>query len=101
VFLLIAPDEFDPPPSDDAGAEDEVSRNSEDRELQTTLRNAAAVGLFVLLAVIILAAVFAPYFDRAPDTTLILGLTGSILGAILMLLGIQTVINRRENGNGK
>ena len=73
-----------------------MTKDVEGRELQTTLRNAAAVGLFVLLAIITLAAVFAPYFDRAPDTTLVLGLTGSILGAILMLLGIQTVINRRD-----
>ena len=97
VILLIAFGILPTLPSEDVPDDDMPTQPERENDLQTSLRNAAAVGLFVLLAVIVTAGVFAPYFtDRTADTTLILGLSGSILGALLMLLGIQTVLNRRE-----
>jgi hypothetical protein len=96
VILLIASAKPSDAPSGDAGLDEDVPPPTPDNDLEQTLRNAAAVGLFLLLAFTIVTSIVAPYFDRSPDTTLILGLVGSILGAMLMLLGIQTVINRRD-----
>jgi VIT1/CCC1 family predicted Fe2+/Mn2+ transporter len=71
-----------------------------ERDLQLLLRNIAAGVLLSLLGVVILMALVVPVVAPAvaQDTTLLLGLSGSLLGALLMLLGLQASLIR---GNGK
>lgn len=74
-------------------------RDDEERELQDLLRAAAAVVLIVLFALVVVVTLVSPYLtDRAPDTTLLLGLSSSALGAALALLGVQVAISRRKDG---
>ena len=79
-----------------------MRRDDEERELQVLLRNVAAVvllALFVLMVVVILLMPFVT--DRSVDTTLLLGLAASVVGAMLTLLGVQVSMDRKKNGNGK
>lgn len=79
-----------------------MRQDDEERELQVLLRNVAAVvllGLFVVMVVVILVMPFVT--DRQVDTTLLLGLTASVVGAMLALLGVQVSMDRKKNGNGK
>lgn len=72
-------------------------RGDEEREIQELLRNVAAGVLLLLLSVLVITAVFTPLVtDRAADTTLLLGLTASLTGALLALLGVQVVLNRKN-----
>jgi hypothetical protein len=76
------------PPDDEEGQE---------RDLQLSLRDAAAVVMLVLIALLVLSVVLDPP-RSAEATTLILGLGASIVGALLMLLGIQVALNRTNGG---
>lgn len=58
----------------------------EERELEDTLRLVAAMVLLALFSLIVFAVLFLP--QRA-ETTLMLGLFASILGAVLPLLGVS------------
>ena len=74
-------------------------QSDEERELQVLLRNAAAIvllGLFVLMVVVILVTPFLS--ERSVDTTLLLGLAASVVGAMLTLLGVQVSLDRKRNG---
>lgn len=72
-------------------------RNDEERELQELLRASAAVVLIVLFALVVVVTLIGPFLsDRAPDTTLLLGLSSSALGAALALMGVQVAISRRK-----
>jgi hypothetical protein len=76
-----------------------MRQDDEERELQVLLRNVAALvllGLFVLMVVVILVTPFVT--DRTVDTTLLLGLAASVVGAMLTLLGVQVSIDRKRNG---
>ena len=76
-------------------------RDDDEKELQTLLRNVAAAVMLALLSLLVIAAVFTPLVtERSADTTLLLGLTASLSGALLALLGVQVVLNRK-NGNGR
>ena len=70
-------------------------RKSEERELQETLRAIAAMVLLFLFALIVLVTLFLP---QQGETTLLLGLVASIMGAMPVLLGVQIALNRKENG---
>lgn len=71
-----------------------------ERELQTLLRNVAAVVILALLVLIVVIVMVTPFVtDRAVDTTLLLGLSASLVGAMLTLLGVQVTLNR--NGKSK
>lgn len=73
-----------------------MSRRHEDRELQIILRNVSAVVLLFLFAAIVLVSLVAPFIsDRAADTTLVLGLAASIIGALPVLLGVQIALSRK------
>lgn len=75
-----------------------MTRHDDERELQTLLRNAAGVVILVLLALIVIVVLFTPFFsERAVDTTLLLGLVASLVGAMLTLFGVQISLSR----NGK
>ena len=75
-------------------------RKDEERELQEVLRNVAAVVLLGLLALIVVFAVITPLVtDRSADTTLLLGLTASLTGALLAVLGVQVVLNRNRGSS--
>lgn len=77
-------------------------RNDDEHELQILLRDVAAVVLLGLLAVIVIVAVLTPFLSHHDqDTTLLLGLAASIVGAMLTLLGVQVSLRRGGNGNGK
>jgi hypothetical protein len=74
-----------------------MPRHDDERELQILLRNIAAVVILVLLALIVVVALVTPYLaDRAPDTTLLLGLTASLVGALLALLGVQVALRKKD-----
>jgi hypothetical protein len=65
----------------------------DERELQELLRNAAAVVLLGLFAVIVVVALFSEVLqDRELDTTLLLGLATSTVTAASALLGVQLVM---------
>ena len=68
-------------------------------DLQLLLRLAAAVVLLVLFSFLVVAAVIVPIiFDRELDTTLVLGLAASILGAIPVMLGVSIALRGKDNG---
>jgi len=71
-------------------------RPDEERELQELVRIAAAVVLLVLFALVVIVTLVTPYLtDRSPDTTLLLGLSSSALGAALALMGVQVAMSWR------
>lgn len=75
-----------------------MARPDDEKELQELLRAAAAVVLLVLFSLVVVATLIGPFLsDRAPDTTLLLGLSSSALGAALALLGVQVAISRRKD----
>jgi hypothetical protein len=79
-----------------------MSRRDEDElELQILLRNVAAIVLLALISLIVIFALITPLLtDRNPDTTLLLGLVASFIGALPVLLGVQFAINRKKpNGD--
>jgi len=73
-------------------------RRDDERELQVLLRNIAAVVLLFTFVFIALAAVLVPVLtDSAElDTTLLLGLSASIMGALPVLLGVQLALSRKD-----
>lgn len=76
--------------------------DDDERELQVLLRNVAAVVLLGLLALIVIVTLVTPFVsERSVDTTLLLGLAASVVGAMLTLLGVQVSIDRKKNGNGQ
>lgn len=77
-------------------------RRDEERELQELLRYVAIVVILGLMAALVLVVLATPFLsDRSPDTTLLLGLFGSLVGAMLALFGAQVVINaHKKNGDG-
>jgi fumarate reductase subunit D len=78
---------------------------SEERELQALLRSIGAVVMMALFAIIVVMAVLTPLIsDARQDTTLVLGLAASIMGALPVLLGVQLALSRKpdkrdENNN--
>lgn len=76
-----------------------MTNHDDDRELQLTLRNVAAAVLIALFAFLVIAAVLVPVLtDEDLDTTLVLGLSASILGALPVMLGVQFALNRKNGG---
>lgn len=69
--------------------------HDEERELQELLRNAAAVVLLGLFAVIVVVVLISEVLqDRDLDTTLLLGLATSAVTAALALFGVQVALQR-------
>jgi len=76
-----------------------MGRPDDEREIQELVRVAAAVVLLVLFVLIVVVTLVTPYLtERAPDTTLLLGLSSSALGAALALMGVQFALNRKQGG---
>lgn len=74
--------------------------DDEERDLQVQFRNIAGFIVLGLLGVIVVVAVFTPLVtERQADTTLLLGLTASLTGALLALFGVQVVLNRKNGGD--
>lgn len=76
---------------------DEEREQRESAELQTTLRSVTAVVLLILFAVLVVASILVPLLtDDELDTTLVLGLSASILGAMAAFLGVTLALRRGE-----
>lgn len=73
-------------------------RPNEERELQETLRAVAAMVLLFLFALIVISTVFLP---QHAETTLLLGLAASIMGAMPVLLGVQLALTRASKDKDK
>ena len=66
-------------------------------ELSILLRLAIAVVLITLFAFLVVASILVPVItERDVDTTLVLGLGASILGAIPVMLGVTIALTRKD-----
>ena len=66
-------------------------------ELSILLRLAIAVVLISLFAFLVVASILVPVMtERDVDTTLVLGLGASILGAIPVMLGVTIALTRKD-----
>lgn len=75
-----------------------MTRHDDDeKELQVLLRNVSAVVLLILFSLIVLVALLAPFFKAQLDTTLILGLSAAIMGALPVMLGVQLALRKRDD----
>ena len=67
-------------------------------ELSILLRLAIAVVLISLFAFLVVASILIPVMtNRDVDTTLVLGLGASILGAIPVMLGVTIALTRKDD----
>lgn len=79
-----------------------MSPRRTESELQFLLRLAIAVVLIALFAFVVITAILVPVFtERDLDTTLVLGLGASILGAIPVMLGVTIALSRKEDEEDK
>ena len=66
-------------------------------ELSILLRLSIAVVLISLFAFLVVASILIPVMtNRDVDTTLVLGLGASILGAIPVMLGVTIALTRKD-----
>lgn len=71
-------------------------RRGEERELQELLRNVAAIVMLILIALIVVVALAAPFLHATLDSTLILGLFAALMGALPVLLGVQFLLKKEQ-----
>ncbi len=69
-------------------------RKSEERALEELLRSITAMVLLALVTIITLSVIF---FEPKAETTLLLGLAASIIGAMVTLLGVQLALSRNRD----
>lgn len=77
--------------------DEEKEEGVEAKELQQTLRAVSASVLLILFALLVVTSILTPLLtDEVQDTTLVLGLSASILGALAAFLGVTLAIRRNH-----